>query len=155
MTSIYLERRGRVITEEQRIAQALSGDREAFRHLALQYGPYLYQVVYGVLQSPKDAEDVTQEVPPKCTLPSLSISKEGFKTWITRIAVNKAIDFKRSRRKREELTDDVEIFAGRAGDCADQRGREARIKQGLDVSRFEARSGGARGLPGCSGRLLY
>ncbi|MDQ1911780.1 sigma-70 family RNA polymerase sigma factor [Paenibacillus sp. GD4] len=111
MTSIYLERRGRVITEEQRIAQAASGDREAFRHLALQYGPYLYQVVYGVLQSPKDAEDVTQEVLLKMHSALPQYQQQGFKTWITRIAVNKAIDFKRSRqRKREELTDDVEML---------------------------------------------
>lgn len=33
---------------------------------------------------------------------------DGFKTWITRIAVNKAIDWKRGRmRKPEELTDNL------------------------------------------------
>lgn len=40
---------------------------------------------------------------PECRL-------DGFKTWITRIAVNKAIDWKRSRaRKPEELMDNEKI----------------------------------------------
>jgi RNA polymerase sigma factor (sigma-70 family) len=55
-----------------------------------------------VLHSPHDAEDVTQEVLlqiyrslPECRL-------DGLKTWITRIAVNRAIDFKRSKARRPE-----------------------------------------------------
>lgn len=53
-----------------------------------------------MLQSPHDAEDVTQEVLlqiyrslPECRL-------DGLKTWITRIAVNRSIDFKRSKARR-------------------------------------------------------
>ncbi len=69
------------------------------------YGSYIYKTVYAVLHSPHDAEDVTQEVLlliyrslPECRL-------EGLKTWMTRIAVNRAIDFKRSRARRPvELT---------------------------------------------------
>src|SRR4030095_1901119 len=35
---------------------------------------------------------------------------DGLKTWITRIAVNRAIDFKRSRaRRQEELIDSEEM----------------------------------------------
>ncbi|KQO13830.1 RNA polymerase subunit sigma [Paenibacillus sp. Leaf72] len=62
-----------------------------------------------MLHSPHDAEDVTQEVLlqihrslPECRL-------EGFKTWVTRIAVNRAIDWKRSKaRKPEELSEYVD-----------------------------------------------
>lgn len=63
-----------------------------------------------MLHSPHDAEDVTQEVLlqiyrslPECRL-------DGLKTWITRIAVNRAIDFRRSKARRpEELLDSEEI----------------------------------------------
>ncbi|WP_259391576.1 RNA polymerase sigma factor [Paenibacillus sp. 1011MAR3C5] len=55
-----------------------------------------------MLHSPHDAEDVTQEVLlliyrslPNCRM-------DGLKTWITRIAVNRAIDFKRSKARRPE-----------------------------------------------------
>ncbi|MFH5187006.1 sigma-70 family RNA polymerase sigma factor [Paenibacillus sp. TAB 01] len=36
---------------------------------------------------------------------------QGLKTWMTRIAVNKAIDFKRAaERKREQLSDEIELL---------------------------------------------
>ncbi|WP_063892555.1 RNA polymerase sigma factor [Paenibacillus sp. Leaf72] len=74
-----------------------------------EYGAHIYKTVYAVLHSPHDAEDVTQEVLlqihrslPECRL-------EGFKTWVTRIAVNRAIDWKRSKaRKPEELSEYVD-----------------------------------------------
>ncbi|MGO4180819.1 sigma-70 family RNA polymerase sigma factor [Paenibacillus sp. TAF43_2] len=59
-----------------------------------------------MLRSPHDAEDITQEVLLQIyrSLPDCRL--DGLKTWITRIAVNRAIDFKRSRaRKPEELMD--------------------------------------------------
>lgn len=63
-----------------------------------------------MLHSPHDAEDVTQEVLlqiyrslPECRL-------DGLKTWITRIAVNRAIDFKRSRARRPEELSGGEVI---------------------------------------------
>ncbi|WP_414698861.1 sigma-70 family RNA polymerase sigma factor [Paenibacillus sp. LPE1-1-1.1] len=59
-----------------------------------------------MLRSPHDAEDVTQEVLLQIyrSLPDCRL--DGLKTWITRIAVNRSIDFKRSRARRpEELAD--------------------------------------------------
>jgi RNA polymerase sigma factor (sigma-70 family) len=70
------------------------------------YGPYIYRTVFAVLRSPHDAEDVTQEVLLQIyrSLPDCRL--DGLKTWITRIAVNRSIDFKRSRGRRpEELAD--------------------------------------------------
>ncbi|CAM4367399.1 sigma-70 family RNA polymerase sigma factor [Paenibacillus alkaliterrae] len=79
-----------------------SGGPEHYRPFVQAYGPYIYKTVFAVLHSPHDAEDVTQEVLlqiyrslPECRL-------DGLKTWITRIAVNRAIDFKRSRARRPE-----------------------------------------------------
>jgi RNA polymerase sigma factor (sigma-70 family) len=73
------------------------------------YGRYLFQAVYAVLRSTKDAEDVTQETLLKIYASLPQYQHQGFKTWITRIAVNKAIDFKRAReRKKELLTDEWE-----------------------------------------------
>lgn len=63
-----------------------------------------------MLHSPHDAEDVTQEVLlqiyrslPECRL-------DGLKTWINRIAVNRAIDFKRSRARRPEELSGGEVI---------------------------------------------
>ncbi|MFB0847383.1 RNA polymerase sigma factor [Paenibacillus oleatilyticus] len=108
-SSIRREGRGRTITEEAWIARIISGDADAFRELVDKYGNYLFQAVYGVLRSTKDAEDVTQEALLKIYASLPQYRYQGFKTWLTRIAVNKAIDFKRSQdRKKEDLTDDWE-----------------------------------------------
>jgi RNA polymerase sigma factor (sigma-70 family) len=80
------------------------------------YRNYLFQVVYSVLGHPKDAEDVTQEVLVKLYVSLPQYRFKGFKTWITRIAVNKAIDFKRAQqRKKEEAfgTPEQTLEAGR------------------------------------------
>nr|WP_285891094.1 sigma-70 family RNA polymerase sigma factor [Paenibacillus pasadenensis] len=76
---------------------------DRFGEIIDEYGDYLYRTIYAVLRSPHDTEDVLQEVLlaicrslPDCRL-------EGFKTWITRIAVNRAIDWKRMKRRREEM----------------------------------------------------
>ncbi|MCU6710719.1 sigma-70 family RNA polymerase sigma factor [Paenibacillus sp. J5C_2022] len=97
------------------------GGPQAYRPFVQAYGPYLYRTVYAVLQSPHDAEDVTQEVLMQIyrSLPDCRL--DGFKTWITRIAVNRAIDFKRKKARRpEQLMED-----GESGWGADIKRREA------------------------------
>nr|WP_276322098.1 sigma-70 family RNA polymerase sigma factor [Paenibacillus thalictri] len=84
----------------------VAGDREAFRLLMEKYRNYMYKVVYSVLGHPKDAEDVTQEALVKLYVSLPQYKFEGFKTWMTRIAVNKAIDYKRAREHRVELVFD-------------------------------------------------
>ncbi|WP_245856174.1 RNA polymerase sigma factor [Paenibacillus rigui] len=109
--SVYcMERRGRTIIEETEwIERSIAGEAEAFRCLMDKYGPYLFHVVYSVLRSTKDAEDVTQEVLLKIYASLPQYRHQGLKTWMTRIAVNKAIDFKRAmERKREQLSDEME-----------------------------------------------
>jgi RNA polymerase sigma factor (sigma-70 family) len=105
-----VERRGRTISEETDwIKRIVAGDHEAFRLLMDKYNVYLFHVVYSVLRSTKDAEDVTQEVLLKIYASLPHYQHKGLKTWMTRIAVNKAIDCKRAlERKREQLTDQME-----------------------------------------------
>jgi RNA polymerase sigma factor (sigma-70 family) len=68
------------------------------------YRTYLYQVVLSVVRHPKDAEDVTQEAFLKIYRSLSQYRQQGFKTWITRIAVNKAIDHTRKLRNAKEET---------------------------------------------------
>lgn len=110
ISSISTERRGRTIIEETEwIERTIAGETEAFRCLIDKYSPYLYHVIYSVLRSTKDAEDVTQEVLLKIYASLPQYRHQGLKTWMTRIAVNKAIDFKRAmERKREQLSGEIE-----------------------------------------------
>ncbi|MHA7967531.1 RNA polymerase sigma factor [Paenibacillus sp. CAU 1782] len=78
------------------------GGPEHYRPFVKAYGTYIYRTVYAVLQSPHDAEDVTQEVLLQIYRSLPSYRMDGWKAWITRIAVNKAIDYKRSRARKPE-----------------------------------------------------
>ncbi|WP_246079548.1 RNA polymerase sigma factor [Paenibacillus piri] len=107
---LLVERRERTITEESEwIKRIIAGDKQVFRLLMDKYSSYLYHAVYSVLRSAKDAEDVTQEALLKIYASLPQYQYQGLKTWMTRIAVNKAIDHKRAmERKREQLTADIE-----------------------------------------------
>ncbi|WP_230633020.1 sigma-70 family RNA polymerase sigma factor [Paenibacillus athensensis] len=61
--------------------------------------------MYAVVRHAGDAEDLSQEVWTRIYFSLPQYQMKGFKTWISRIAVNRAIDFKRSAaRKKEEVT---------------------------------------------------
>ncbi|MDP5275340.1 RNA polymerase sigma factor [Chengkuizengella axinellae] len=84
----------------------IAGDQEAFRELMEKYQTYIFQVVYSVLRHQKDAEDVTQEVFIRIYHALPQYKNQGFKTWMSRVAVNKAIDLKRKKqREKEDLTE--------------------------------------------------
>ncbi len=73
------------------------------------YRHYLYKVVFSVVRNEKDAEDVTQEVFIKIYYALPKYQKQGFKTWITRIAMNHSIDLKRKQqRQKESVIDSAE-----------------------------------------------
>nr|WP_068604354.1 sigma-70 family RNA polymerase sigma factor [Paenibacillus swuensis] len=92
--------------ESKTIERVLAGDREAFRAIVDSYQAQVYRLVYSVLKHPKDAEDTAQEVFVKLYLSLPQYHGQGFKTWVSRLAVNHAIDVSRRRaRSREELVE--------------------------------------------------
>ncbi len=92
----------RKIDEERLIDQIRRGDQAAFRMLVQQYGQHVFQTAYSVLKNAKDAEDAAQEVFLQVYKSLPDYRSQGFKTWITRIAVHKAIDAKRRLNRRLE-----------------------------------------------------
>ncbi|MBS4179453.1 RNA polymerase sigma factor [Lederbergia citrea] len=84
------------------IEKIKSGNDHAFRVLVEKYRNTVFHTVYGVLRNEKDAEDAAQEVFIKIYTSLPQYEKQGFKTWITRIAVNHAIDIKRKQVRRQE-----------------------------------------------------
>ncbi|MDO3409658.1 sigma-70 family RNA polymerase sigma factor [Saccharibacillus sp. CPCC 101409] len=88
------------------IRRILRGDRDAFRELVDAYRQPVFRIAFSVLRSEKDAEDAAQEVFIQIHKSLPDYRSQGFKTWISRIALNKAIDFKRKQnRRREDLYD--------------------------------------------------
>ncbi|MCM3713385.1 sigma-70 family RNA polymerase sigma factor [Alkalihalobacillus oceani] len=89
-----------------------SGDDHAFRLIVEKYRTELFRVIYAILRDQKDAEDATQEVFIKIYHSLSTFENQGLKTWMTRIAVNHAIDSRRKReRRREEMTEQLAFQA--------------------------------------------
>jgi RNA polymerase sigma factor (sigma-70 family) len=84
------------------VRQVLAGDKAAFRLLLERYRSYVYQVAFSVLKDPRYAEDAAQEAFVKLYYALPRYEHQGFKTWITRIALNQAIDVRRQLQRRKE-----------------------------------------------------
>ncbi|MFS8629823.1 MAG: sigma-70 family RNA polymerase sigma factor [Bacillales bacterium] len=105
-----MEGRGREISEQTLIQKILDGQNHAFRILVETYRAHLFRAVYSVLRDEKDAEDALQEVFLKIYLSLPQYKQQGLKTWMTRIAVNHAIDMKRKRERRQEDAAEHELY---------------------------------------------
>jgi RNA polymerase sigma factor (sigma-70 family) len=87
----------------------LEGHDHAFRLLVEKYRNDVFRTIFAVLRDQKEAEDAAQEVFMKIYTSLPQYQNQGFKTWMTRIAVNHAIDVKRKQvRRREEVAEDLE-----------------------------------------------
>ena len=74
-----------VQTSDQKwVAQAATGDESAFRELYLAHVRPVYWIAHGLLGSPADAEDVTQEtfVTAWRKLPGLELQSESLLPWL-------------------------------------------------------------------------
>lgn len=71
----------------------------------------LYLVAMGYLHNSEDARDAVQEAAETAYRSRDKLrNKQYFKTWITRILINKCKDFLRGQRFTAELTDGIGIF---------------------------------------------
>jgi RNA polymerase sigma factor (sigma-70 family) len=84
------------------IEKVLGGNDHAFRLLVEKYRNDVFRTVFAVLRDQKGAEDAAQEVFMKIYNALPHYEHQGFKTWMTRIAVNHAIDMKRKQARRKE-----------------------------------------------------
>lgn len=88
--------------EEDLIKAASAKDEEAFREIVETYQAFVFAVIFNIIRDYQEAENVAQEtfIQVYRSLPQYKF--KGFKTWIGRIAANKAIDTKRKRQKEKE-----------------------------------------------------
>ncbi len=71
----------------------------------------LFLVAFGYLHNTEDAKDCVQEAV-LSALKSFHLlkNKAFFKTWLTRIVINKSKDYLKKQRFTEELTDNLNVF---------------------------------------------
>ncbi|WP_152396893.1 RNA polymerase sigma factor [Paenibacillus guangzhouensis] len=127
------------------MARIRRGESAAFRQLIDRFHGHIFQVAYSVVRDRTDAEDIAQNVFIQIHRSLPQYESKGLKTWISRIALNKAIDYKRKlNRRREEVVEDVEVAEGNRPFVASSiendvltevihRDRQARIRAQLDL----------------------
>jgi RNA polymerase sigma-70 factor (ECF subfamily) len=99
------------IPEQEWILRAQRGDMKAFDHLMTGVQGRIYGLLYNMTSNKEDAEDLLQEVFIKAhqALPKFR-GQSSFYTWVYRIAVNRAINYVKKRKKRQGLSlDDLDL----------------------------------------------
>lgn len=106
------------------VARTKKGDRVAYRELVERYQKRVYGVVYGMLHSREDAMELSQDVFIKVFQRIGEFEeKSSFYTWVYRIAVNLAIDFRRREWKKTHTEYDDEMADQGVDDGVFQRDR--------------------------------
>lgn len=97
------------------LAAAAAGDQQAFRLIVERYQTMVYSIAYNVLGSHVDAEDAAQEAFLRCYRCLAEYRGEAsFSTWLYRVALTTAVDYRRRERRRPQpvdvpdVADDVE-----------------------------------------------
>jgi RNA polymerase sigma factor (sigma-70 family) len=92
------------------------GDQPAFKKLVEEYQDMVYNTVVSMVQHEDAADDITQEVFIQ-VFQSISSFKGGAKisTWLYRIAVGKALDYERSRKRKKRFAFIQQLFGSEAG----------------------------------------
>ena len=71
----------------------------------------LFLVAIGYLHNTEDAKDALQDAALSAYQAFSNLkNKEYFKTWLTRIVINKCKNFLKSKRYTNELTDNLNVF---------------------------------------------
>jgi RNA polymerase sigma-70 factor, ECF subfamily len=96
------------------LVRAAAGDPQAFTLIVERYQGMVYSVAYNVLGNHTDAEDAAQEAFLRCYRKlSQYRSEASFSTWLFRLALTSAVDYRRREKARPEPVD-VPDLAGEA-----------------------------------------
>lgn len=92
-------------SDEELVERARSGNAEAFRELVRAFTPRVFAVARNLVNNPGDAEDVTQEVFFKVYAKLDSFREDAaFSTWLYRVTLNAAADFRKRRRHEKAVS---------------------------------------------------
>jgi len=101
-------------SDEQLVNEILTGNQHRFRELVTRYQSRVLTVAMKVANNQRDAEDISQEVFLQLYR-SLSDfkGKSSFYTWVYRLTMNKAIDYKRKQEKVkvQELEETISLYS--------------------------------------------
>ena len=95
---------GRLTSERRLVAQACEGSEEALEQLFRTHWPQAYRSAYLIARDASAAEDIAQEAFLSAVRALDRFDRRRpFGPWLSRIVVNRAIDFARARAIRSEI----------------------------------------------------
>jgi RNA polymerase sigma-70 factor (ECF subfamily) len=94
---------GLIMSEEELVIAAQSGESEAFYKLMSSYSRNLYKIAYSYLEDEQGALEAVQETTFRAFMKLKKLKQpQYFKTWVTKILINYCIDeLKRSKKLME------------------------------------------------------
>lgn len=94
------------------VDRALAGDGQAFETLVRQHEARVYRTALGIVGNPEDAEEALQDTFLKTYQHLKEFRRDArFTTWLTRIAINAALNKLRGQRATTSLDDEGELSA--------------------------------------------
>lgn len=94
------------------VKKAQRGDPRAFEELVVEEQEYLYRMAYLQVRSEADALDVVQETILKAYKSRKTLrDPDLFRSWLTKILINAALDLLRRRKPQEPLEENLEVPA--------------------------------------------
>ncbi|MGC8798250.1 MAG: RNA polymerase sigma factor [candidate division WOR-3 bacterium] len=92
------------LSDEQLTRQAQQGDVKAFEQLVIRYQQPLFAFIYRMVNNQADAEDLCQQAFIRAWEKIASFQqKSSFKTWLFRIGINLALNYRHCTRHTEPL----------------------------------------------------
>jgi RNA polymerase sigma-70 factor (ECF subfamily) len=134
------------LDEEYTIAQAQSGDLNAFNQLVVAYQNLAFSVAYRTLQNEDAAADAVQESFVKAYRSLPAFQGGSFKSWLVRIVVNTCYDSLRSqKRRRTDSLDDLFVDEDHAPQWEDPDPTPETYVERMELTQLIER--GIAGLP--------
>jgi RNA polymerase sigma factor (sigma-70 family) len=100
-----------MVSETELVARLQQGDETAYRTICTTYQNGIYNAILCLVQSERDAEDLTQEVFVEAFLNIEQFQqKSKIGTWLYRIAINKALNHRRFWKAKKRLGELISIF---------------------------------------------
>lgn len=137
------------------VSASREGDMAAYDQLVRRYQVRIYATIYHMTSNHEDANDLAQETFIKAYSALKTFKGDSsFYTWVYRIAVNKTINFLKTRKNKTQLSlndldfnaeHDPDLLALVSEDPAPRRGLEGasgKIERGSDQAVRNAQTGG-------------
>lgn len=127
----------------ENISRVCQDDREGLRQIYEEYCPVIYSVIWEILRSREDAEDVTSEFFIRLwDMAGTYRPGNGHRAWMITIAHNMAIDYLRKKRREiptEELPEQTSFGPVSCDSCEEELCHKISLEQAMMALKQEER----------------